>query len=102
MDISKYRIVPGKDVDLTELAEKEGHDYTEEIKEKLVPKSVEQLREWQLKLHAEEKKGILVVLQAIDAAGKDEIITFIFSHLMPQGLEVNPVKKPTEEELKHD
>lgn len=105
MDISRYRIDPNADVDLTKLAEKEQHDhhYTEEeVKEKLVPKSVEQLREWQLKLHAEEKKGILVVLQAIDAAGKDEIITFIFSQLMPQGLEVNPVKKPTEEEMKHD
>lgn len=103
MDISRYRIDPNGDIDLAKLAEKEGHDYTEEeIKEKLVPKSVEQLKEWQLKLHAEEKKGILVVLQAIDAAGKDEIITFIFSHLMPQGLAVNPVKKPTEEELKHD
>ncbi|MBM6614748.1 polyphosphate--nucleotide phosphotransferase [Desemzia sp. RIT804] len=103
MDLSKYLVKPDKKVDLTGLAEKESPDYTEEeIKEKWIPKSVEKLREWQLRLHAEEKKGILVVLQAIDAAGKDEIITFIFSHLMPQGLEVNPVKKPTEEDMKHD
>lgn len=103
MDVSKYLVEPGKEVDLSKLAEKEDPEYTEEeIKEKLIPKSVEQLREWQLRLHAEEKKGILVVLQAIDAAGKDEIITFIFSHLMPQGLKVTPTKKPTEEDMKHD
>ncbi|MFL2100403.1 PPK2 family polyphosphate kinase [Desemzia sp. FAM 23991] len=103
MDISKYLIKPEENVNLAELAEKENPDYTEEeIKEKLIPESVEQLREWQLRLHAEEKKGILVVLQAIDAAGKDEIITFIFSHLMPQGLKVTSTKKPTEEDMKHD
>lgn len=103
MEISKYLVRPDKKINLTELAEKDSSDYTEEeIKEKWIPKSVEKLREWQLRLHAEEKKGVLVVLQAIDAAGKDEIITFIFSHLMPQGLEVNPVKKPTEEDMKHD
>ena len=103
MDTSKYLVKPGKEIDLAKLAEKENLDYTEEeIKEKLIPKSIEQLREWQLHMHAEEKKGILVVLQAIDAAGKDEIITFIFSHLMPQGLKVTSTKKPTEEDMKHD
>lgn len=103
MDIFKHLVKPEEKVNLAELAEKGNPDYAEEdIKEKLIPESVERLREWQLRLHAEGKRGILVVLQAIDAAGKDEIITFIFSHLMPQGLKVTPTKKPTEEDMEHD
>lgn len=103
MDFSKYVIQPNKEVDLNQLAEKEHLEVTEEeIEQKWIPKSVETLSDLQLRLHAEEKNGVLVVLQAIDAAGKDEIITFIFSHLTPQGLKVTPTKKPTEEDLKHD
>lgn len=103
MDTSKYRVNPDKKVNLAQLAEKERPQVSEEeIKEKWIPENVKTLSEWQLKLHAEEKSGVLVVLQAIDAAGKDEIITFIFSHLMPQGLKVTHTQKPTEEEMKHD
>lgn len=54
------------------------------------------------KLNAEGKYGILVVLQALDAAGKDEIIKYIFSNLMPQGLKNTNYGKPTEEENAHD
>lgn len=103
MDTSKYLVRPDKKVDLEQWIEREHPDTSEEkIKEEWLPKNVESIREWQLRLHAEEEKGLLIVLQAIDAAGKDEIITFIFSHLMPQGLKVTHIKKPTEEELKHD
>lgn len=103
MDISKYIIHPDETIDLTELAQGEDLSVSEEeIKEKWIPKSVENLSELQLRLYAEEKNGVLVVLQAIDAAGKDEIITFIFSHLMPQGLKVTSTKTPTDEDMKHD
>lgn len=103
MDISSYRIKPNTDVKIKELPqwEETGHS-AEEIREKMVPQSVEKLQDLQLRLHAAEKNGILVALQALDAAGKDEIITFIFSHLMPQGLKVTPTKKPSKEEQKHD
>lgn len=103
MDISKYRVKPNQQVKINQLLQWEKTGFSEEeVREKLVPQSVEQLRQLQLQLYAEEKKGILVVLQAIDAAGKDEIITFIFSHLMPQALKVTPIKAPTSEEKKHD
>ena len=55
-----------------------------------------------LKLHAEGKNGIMVVLQAIDAAGKDEAISYIFSNLNAQGLKVTTYGKPNENEQKHD
>lgn len=63
---------------------------------------MEKLKELHLKLHAEGKNGIMVVLQAIDAAGKDEAISYIFSNLNAQGLKVTNYGKPSETEQKHD
>lgn len=103
MDLSKYSIKPQQKVNLQEIPQWEETDCTEEeLKEKWIPENVEKLKDLQLRLFAEKKKGILVVLQAIDAAGKDEIITFIFSNLMPQSLKVTPTKEPSKEEQKHD
>ncbi|MGP6139306.1 MULTISPECIES: PPK2 family polyphosphate kinase [unclassified Jeotgalibaca] len=103
MDLNKYKVAPDKAVDLANIGTFEETGLKEEeVKEKFIPDSIDRLRELQTKLFAEEKKGILVVLQAIDAAGKDEIITFIFSHLLAQGLKVTSVKEPTKEEAAHD
>lgn len=74
----------------------------DEIKKELYDELVPKLRELHAKLFAEAKYGILVVLQAIDAAGKDEIIKYIFSNLTPQGLKNTSFGKPTEEEESHD
>lgn len=75
---------------------------TEELKEKLIPELIDELDAWHVKLQAEGKQGLILVLQALDAAGKDEIITFIFSHLMPQGLKVSSPNQPSEDEQDHD
>ena len=78
--------------------EERDEDIKKEVYEELVPR----LRELHEKLFAESKQGILVVLQAIDAAGKDEIIKYIFSNLEPQGLKNTSYGKPTDEENAHD
>lgn len=78
---------------------KEENDY---IEQNIIPPLVEKLKELHLKLHAEGKNGIMVVLQAIDAAGKDEAISYIFSNLNAQGLKVTTYGKPSETEQKHD
>lgn len=103
MDFNKYKVDPEKEISLEEITSWEDISLTEEeVEQKLIPQCVEKLRALQTKLYAEEKKGVLVVLQAMDAAGKDEIITFIFSNLMPQGLKVTSVKQPTKKEKAHD
>ena len=53
-------------------------------------------------LYANNKYGVLVILQAMDAAGKDSTIKHIMSGLNPQGVEVTPFKVPSAEELDHD
>lgn len=68
----------------------------------LIPNSVERLKELHWRLYAESKKGIIVVLQALDAGGKDEAISYIFSNLNAQGLKPNAFQKPSDTEKKHD
>lgn len=53
-------------------------------------------------MFAEDKRSLLVVLQGIDASGKDGVVRHIFSGSNPQGVRVYSFKKPSSEELKHD
>jgi PPK2 family polyphosphate:nucleotide phosphotransferase len=63
---------------------------------------LEELKELQNLLFAESKHAILVVLQGMDASGKDGVIRNVFGSLNPQGVTVRSFKVPTEEELSHD
>lgn len=103
MKISTYKVPSTKSISLkdyptTEDKKKEN----DHIREEIIPDLVKHMKELHLKMHAEEKKGILVVLQAMDAAGKDESISYIFSNLSPQGLKTTNISKPSDEERKHD
>lgn len=103
MDIDKYRVKPDTNVKLEDINTSEIEEYDEqELEKKLLPDAVSTLKEVHLKLNAEEEKGILVVLQAMDAAGKDEAISYLFSNLNAQGLNVLTLGKPSERELSHD
>jgi PPK2 family polyphosphate:nucleotide phosphotransferase len=63
---------------------------------------VVQLGEYQARLAAQSTHGLLVVLQAIDAAGKDGTIRHVLSGVNPQGVTVTSFKVPSVEELQHD
>jgi PPK2 family polyphosphate:nucleotide phosphotransferase len=63
---------------------------------------VELLAEYQDRLAAQDTHGLLVVLQALDAAGKDSTIRHVMSGVNPQGVVVHSFKVPSEEELNHD
>src|SRR5580693_3565786 len=60
------------------------------------------LAEYQQRLAAQETYGVLVVLQALDAAGKDSTIRHVMSGVNPQGVKVSSFKAPSAEELRHD
>lgn len=103
MDIEQYRVKPDEKVELSKYPTSEEERFSdEELREKRIPETIEKMKELHLKLHAEEEKGVVVVLQAMDAAGKDEAITYIFSNLTAQGIKVSQFKKPSENDLKHD
>ena len=70
--------------------------------EKELPRGIERMIELQDKLYAQDKWALLVILQAMDAAGKDGVIKHVMSGVSPQGCEVHSFKQPSVEELNHD
>lgn len=68
----------------------------------LLAAGIERLRELQQRLYADDRWSVLIVLQAMDAAGKDSLIKHVMSGLNPQGVEVTSFKQPSAEELDHD
>jgi polyphosphate kinase 2 (PPK2 family) len=68
----------------------------------LLGKGVALLAEYQARLAAQGSHAVLVVLQAIDAAGKDGTIRHVMTGVNPQGVRVTSFKVPTAEELSHD
>jgi PPK2 family polyphosphate:nucleotide phosphotransferase len=67
-----------------------------------VGKAIEKLDKLQYLLYAEHKRALLVVLQGMDAAGKDGTIRHVMAGVNPQGCIVTPFKKPSAEEAEHD
>ena len=68
----------------------------------LLQHSVEMLRHLQEKLYAQDRWGLLVIIQGMDAAGKDGLISHVMSGVNPQGCDVWSFKEPSKEELDHD
>ena len=73
---------------------KESHD--------ILQRSIVLLREFQEKLYAQDRWGVLLIFQAMDAAGKDGAIKHVMSGINPQGCQVYSFKAPSAEELDHD
>ncbi|NLD03699.1 MAG: polyphosphate kinase 2 family protein, partial [Clostridiales bacterium] len=71
------------------------------INEKM-PDNIRKMAALQEKLYAQNRHGLLIVLQAMDAAGKDGTIKHVMSGLNPQGTQVTSFKAPSSEELDHD
>ena len=99
-DGTKFRIEdhdPGDTAGLT----LEGKGEREEA-EKRLAEGLRRLAQLQSALYAEDRWGILIVLQAMDAAGKDSIIKHVLSGMNPQGVQVSPFKAPSPDDLNHD
>jgi PPK2 family polyphosphate:nucleotide phosphotransferase len=79
-----------------------GNHETHEAALPEIQKHVERLGKLQYVLYAEGNQSLLVVLQALDAGGKDGVIRHVFSGMNPQGTFVFGFKQPSKEELAHD
>ncbi len=104
MDYRKeFRVEPDTKVKLKKLdpAYTGKHELQDEAK-KETEAYLRKLFEQQILLYAEHKHSILVVLQALDAGGKDGTIKHVFTALNPQGTFVTSFKQPTPAELAHD
>jgi PPK2 family polyphosphate:nucleotide phosphotransferase len=85
----------------TEEFEELGKDALKERAKQLLDKNLAELAEAQSLLYADDRYAVLIVLQAMDAAGKDGTIKHVMSGVNPQGCQVFSFKKPTAEELDH-
>jgi PPK2 family polyphosphate:nucleotide phosphotransferase len=102
--IEPFRVTPGAKVSLAkdfDPAFKAGITRKKDGRE-LLAEGVQLLSEYQSRLAAQDTWGLLVVLQALDAAGKDGAIRHVMSGVNPQGVRVHSFKVPSSEELDHD
>ena len=102
--IQPFRVPPGMKVKLARDFDPEFKGGLEKKKQgvELLEEGVELLSAYQARLAAQETWGVLVVLQALDTAGKDGAIRHVMSGVNPQGVAVHGFKVPSAEELRHD
>jgi PPK2 family polyphosphate:nucleotide phosphotransferase len=102
--IAPFRVKPGSTVALPKHFDPAFKAGVKKKKEgvALLEEGVRLLTEYQARLAAQDTWGVLVVLQALDAAGKDGTIRHVMSGVNPQGVSVRSFKVPSAEELDHD
>lgn len=102
-DYPRYRVHPGEPIVLADLDPNASEHYK---KKKHVEEELEYQRDrlvnLQERLYAENKRSLLIVLQAMDTGGKDGTIKHVFEGVNPQGCRVWSFKKPSDEEASHD
>ncbi|MEO7102616.1 MAG: ADP-polyphosphate phosphotransferase [Gemmatimonadaceae bacterium] len=103
IDTSDFRVRPGDDVDLGQWPTRVEPvcDSKKEYK-KLLRKKVNELSDLQRLHYASNRYALLIIFQAMDAAGKDGAIRHVMSGVNPQGCQVFSFKQPSAEELEHD
>jgi PPK2 family polyphosphate:nucleotide phosphotransferase len=102
--IEPFRVSPGADVELARDFDPAFRAGIEKKKDgaELLESGIELLSERQARLAAQDTHGVLVVLQALDAAGKDGAIRHVMRGVNPQGVRVESFKVPSERELDQD
>ncbi|MCU1494597.1 MAG: polyphosphate:nucleotide phosphotransferase, family [Acidimicrobiaceae bacterium] len=102
--VGPLAVPPGKIVDLSrdcDPGNTDGLTTKQEASDRLA-EGIAMLVDYQNRLAAQDAFGVLVVLQGLDAAGKDSTIKHVMSGLNPQGVAVHSFKQPSVEELSHD
>ena len=100
-----FRITDGTKFRLKKIDPAETLDFESDEKaeaEEALAQGVELLKTLQDKLYAQDRWSVLIIFQALDAAGKDGAIKHVMSGVNPQGCEVSSFKAPSAEELDHD
>jgi len=103
MNLDKFRVREGAKLNLKNYKT----DDTDGLKDKNEAKegleaNIKKLSELQSMLYAQDTKALLIIFQAMDAAGKDGAIEHVMSGVNPQGVHVSSFKQPSNEELGHD
>jgi PPK2 family polyphosphate:nucleotide phosphotransferase len=103
--VRQFRVKPGTKVSLPgdfDPASTAGARKGGQAAGQLLQQGVEFLADYQARLAADARNAVLVILQAMDAAGKDGTIRHVMSGVNPQGVQVHSFKAPSTQELAHD
>jgi PPK2 family polyphosphate:nucleotide phosphotransferase len=102
--IKRFRIESAAGFKLLDIdpADTCGYDIGKSAAKDMLAEGLKQLAALHERLYAQDRWALLVVLQGMDAAGKDGVVKHVMSGLNPQGCEVHAFKPPTAEELDHD
>ena len=95
-------VKPGERLKLSEIDPADTHGASKRDAEDSLQKNTDRLAKLQYLMYAEARRSVLVVLQGIDAAGKDGTIRHVMTGLNPQGVAVTPFKVPEGAEKRHD
>lgn len=90
------------EIHLSKIATRAPKSFDKQKTQEKTEKLIGELDELQNLLYAESKHAVLIVIQGMDAAGKDGLIRDVFGKMNPQGVRVSSFKEPTERELSHD
>ena len=103
MNIKKYRYNGEKKFRLEDYDTSDSAEFlSKEAAQTQLSNNQEQMAKLQDRLYAENKEAILIIFQAMDAAGKDGAVKHVMSGMNPQGITVHNFKQPSSEELDHD
>jgi PPK2 family polyphosphate:nucleotide phosphotransferase len=103
IDPNDHRVRPGEKVDLSKRPTRVKPVYdSKKAYKKILERRVEELSDLQRLHYATNKHSLLLIFQAMDAAGKDGAIRHVMSGINPQGCQVFSFKQPSAEELEHD
>lgn len=102
--VKKYRVEKAKKFKLRDMnpADTAGVRSDKKKAKKELARDIERLSSLQERLYAQDRWSVLLIFQAMDAAGKDSVIKHVMSGINPQGCQVTSFKAPSEEELDHD
>lgn len=96
------RLAPGNQVSLKDEQASQTHGFDREEADEALERNKKKLEELQYRMYAEDVESLLIVLQAMDTAGKDSTIRNVITAFNPQGCSVHPFKAPNDAELQHD
>jgi len=102
--VESYRVATGREFRLASFdpADTGGLDLSKKTAEEMLDAGLEKLVDFQARLYAQDRWALLLVFQALDAAGKDSTIKHVMSGVDPQGCQVTSFKAPSTTELDHD
>jgi PPK2 family polyphosphate:nucleotide phosphotransferase len=102
--VKQFRVEPGGKVNLAKDYDPDstgGYEKKSIDEDELLEQGIQVLADYQEKLYAENSRALLVVLQALDAAGKDSAIAHVMTGVNPTGCQVSSFKAPSADELEH-